>query len=530
MKLAIADLMASSGVKFGTSGARGLVTDLTDRVAYAYTLGFLQYLRAASPVPGAGGAVAIGGDLRPSTGRIMDAVGRAVADFGGTPVNCGRVPSPALALLGLARGIPAIMVTGSHIPDDRNGIKFNKPTGEILKDDEVGMLAQTVEFDESRFDARGAFVHPGPDPGAAIIEPEAGRAYVRRYLDAFPADALRGVRLGVYQHSAVARDVLVEILAGLGAEVVPLGRSETFLPVDTEAVRPEDVELARGWAREQRFDALVSADGDSDRPLVSDETGEWLRGDVAGILAARYLDADSVTTPVSSNTAVEKCGWFPEVRRTRIGSPFVVASMLAATAAGRRRVVGYEANGGFLLDSHLTLGGRPLRALPTRDAVIVMLGVLLLARREGRSVSRLVASLPARFTASDRLQRFPTERGSRDSRPVLRARRCCQPPGVGRGVRGVGRRAGRRDRSYRRRPGHVRQRRGGAPAAVGERAGIPVLRGGGNGGPRHGGMHPGPGSPAGIGKFLSEARGSRGHCRRWSLPLRRTGGRSPKSP
>jgi len=409
MKIAIADLMATSGVKFGTSGARGLVTDLTDRVAYAYTLGFLQYLRTASLAP-AGSAVALGGDLRPSTGRIMDAVGRAVADSGGVPVNCGRVPSPAVALLGLERKIPAIMVTGSHIPDDRNGIKFNKPTGEVLKDDEAGMTAQVVELDEALFDSRGLFARPGPAPAAATEDFAAGRAYVRRYLDAFPANALAGLRLGVYQHSAVARDVLVTILRGLGAEVVPLGRSETFLPVDTEAVRPEDAALARRWASEHRFDALVSADGDSDRPLVSDETGEWLRGDVAGVLAARFLGADSVTTPVSSNTAVEKCGWFGEVRRTRIGSPFVVASMLAASAAGRQRVVGYEANGGFLLDSNLVLDGRPLRALPTRDAVIVMLGVLLLARRERRTVSNLVASLPARFTASDRLQQFPTEK------------------------------------------------------------------------------------------------------------------------
>jgi phosphomannomutase len=208
---------------------------------------------------------------------------------------------------------------------------------------------------------------------------------------------------------------MLEILGGLGADAVPLGRSDQFIPVDTEAIRPEDVRLARRWAGEQRFDAVVSADGDSDRPLISDEHGEWLRGDVAGILTARFLEADSVSTPVSCNTAVEKSGWFREVRRTRIGSPFVVASMLEASAHGARRVVGYEANGGFLLNSDLDLGGRTLRALPTRDAMMVLLGVLLLARREQKTVSQLAATLPARFTASDRLKNFPTER----SRAIL---------------------------------------------------------------------------------------------------------------
>ena len=59
-----------------------------------------------------------------------------------------------------------------------------------------------------------------------------------------------------------------------------------------------------------RFDAIFSTDGDSDRPLVADETGKWLRGDVAGILTARYCHAEAVVVPVSCNTAVERCGWF----------------------------------------------------------------------------------------------------------------------------------------------------------------------------------------------------------------------------
>ena len=412
MKRSIADIMARSGVKFGTSGARGLADAMTDLVCYAYARGFLQFLNSVGELTTPGTAVVVGGDFRPSTDRIMVAVFRAIADLGYTPVNGGKVPSPAIALWGLEHQVPAIMVTGSHIPDDRNGIKFNKVSGEILKDDEAGMMAQVVEWDEALFDEQGNFREETSTPP---VTPEVRTAYVRRYLDGFPGAPLNGLRIGVYQHSAVGRDVIAEILGGLGAEVVPLGRSDRFIPVDTEAIRPEDSELARQWAAKEPFDALVSADGDSDRPLVSDAHGEWLRGDVAGILCARFLEADSVTTPVGSNTAVEKCGWFPEVRRTRIGSPYVVASMAAAAREGRRRAVGYEANGGFLIQSDLAPMGRPLRALPTRDAVIVMLGVLLLARRERKSVAELVATLPARFTASDRLQDFATER----SRAIL---------------------------------------------------------------------------------------------------------------
>ncbi|HEX7652052.1 MAG TPA: phosphomannomutase [Verrucomicrobiae bacterium] len=407
MKVSIQELMRQSGVAFGTSGARGLATAMTDRVCYAYTRGFLQYLESIGELKRTGERVAFGGDFRPSTDRVMAAVARAVADLGYQPVNCGKVPSPAVALYGLVRGVPAIMVTGSHIPDDRNGIKFNKATGEVLKEDEMGMSSQVVELAEELFGPEGNFLSPHPLPA---FSPEAGEDYVMRYLNFLPHDALKGVRVGVYQHSAVGRDVLVKILSHLGAEVTALGRSDKFIPVDTEAIRPEDVILARDWAAGGAFDALVSADGDSDRPLISDERGQWLRGDVAGILCAKYLAAESVSTPVSCNTAVDKCGWFSEIRRTRIGSPYVVVSMLAASAAGRQVVVGYEANGGFLLNSDIERAGRKLRALPTRDAVIVILSVLLLAKAQRQTVSELLATLPARYTASDRLKNFPTEK------------------------------------------------------------------------------------------------------------------------
>ncbi|MFO1460258.1 MAG: phosphomannomutase [Verrucomicrobiota bacterium] len=410
MRATISELMGRTGVKFGTSGARGLAIQLTDLVAYAYTKGFLQYLKDCGDVSPGAREVAFGGDLRPSTDRIMAAAMRAAADLGYSVVNCGKVPSPALALLGLERGIPAVMVTGSHIPADRNGIKFNKCAGEVLKEDEAGITRQVVELPDGLFDAQGAFTAPVVSPAPAPRP--AADGYVARYLKFFGGDCLQGLRLGVYQHSAVARDILVEIYSGLGAEVTPLGRSETFIPVDTEAIRPEDVALAAQWAREHRFDAIVSADGDSDRPLISDEQGRWIRGDVAGVLCARFLGADSVSTPVSCNSAVDLCGWFPEVRRTKIGSPFVVSSMLDASRRGRRCVVGYEANGGFLLNSSISREGRTLGALPTRDAVVVHLGLLLLAKREQRTLSQLVATLPPRHTASGLLRNCPVEKSA----------------------------------------------------------------------------------------------------------------------
>jgi phosphomannomutase len=48
--------------------------------------------------------------------------------------------------------------------------------------------------------------------------------------------------------------------------------------------------------------------------------------------------------------------------------------------------------------------------LPTRDAVLPILALLVMAREKGVPLSRLPASLPARFTASDRIKDFATEK------------------------------------------------------------------------------------------------------------------------
>lgn len=414
----IDEWMKQSQVAFGTSGARGQVSHMTDAVCYAYAAGFVSYLKAIGQW--GQGTVAIAGDLRASSPRIMAACARAIHDLRGTVLNAGFIPSPAIALYSIANQIPSLMVTGSHIPEDRNGIKFNLPSGEILKQDEAGIRAQKVEVPRSLVDDQGMFRQP------AKLPPESSapfQQYIARYLNFFPPQCLHGVRVGLYEHSSVGRDAFYAVLSGLGASVTRLGRADHFVAVDTEAIRPEDIRLGHEWAKGGEFDALISADGDADRPLISDEKGEWIRGDIAGILCARFLctrllsapslKARGVVTPVSSNTALEKSGWFEPVIRTRIGSPYVIEGMQALVAQGLTSVVGYEANGGFLQATPLEWEGRVLSPLPTRDALIVALSTLLLARAESGKISQLLEGLPRRFTHSDRLKDFPAEESHR---------------------------------------------------------------------------------------------------------------------
>ena len=367
--------------KFGTSGLRGLVVELTAELIGAHVRAFV----ASCPV---GNGIWIGRDLRGSSPAIATMVADAARQMGVQVTDAGAVPTPALALASMSAGCAAVMVTGSHIPDDRNGIKFYTPEGEITKTHEAAILASL----------NAAPTQHGPD---LITDIKTVAAYIARYTSAF-GTALAGMRIGVYSHSAVGRDLMVDLLTQLGATVTELGRAAHFVPVDTEAV-PEDVRAQlRDWAKSHPLDAIVSTDGDGDRPLVSDATGNIVPGDVLGQITGKALGAQVAVTPVSSNSGAEQV--FDQVIRTRIGSPFVIAGMEGAAG----RVVGYEANGGFLLGYDASGPSGPLPALMTRDAVLPILASLMAAKVEG-TLAAAVAKQPARFTAADRLQGVETD-------------------------------------------------------------------------------------------------------------------------
>ena len=76
------------------------------------------------------------------------------------------------------------------------------------------------------------------------------RDYVARAEAMLAQGALAGLRIGVWQHSSVARDLLAEVLDRYDAEVVALGRSDTFVPVDTEAVSADVATEVAGWIRD----------------------------------------------------------------------------------------------------------------------------------------------------------------------------------------------------------------------------------------------------------------------------------------
>jgi phosphomannomutase len=416
---------------FGTSGLRGLVKDITDLEAYINVKAALRYFVSSGDMR-AGNGVVIAGDLRPSTDRIMRACAQAIIDSGCAVENAGKIPTPALISHAIATGRAGVMVSGSHIPFDRNGIKLNKSVGEVLKQDESGTTREVrrVRAEEygrtaanSLFDASGMLKQ---SPELPPLERAAEEAYIHRYLESFSRGGLSGLRVLVYQHSAVGRDILARILSELGADVVTAGRSETFVPIDTENITDEQLDhleefAVAAQASGRPVHVIVSTDGDSDRPLVTVVLPEaevqpggrrvrFLPGDLLGIVAAEYLRADATAVPISANDAVEQRMRERGIalEKTKIGSPYVVSALDELRRAEKyARVVGWEANGGFLTGSDIALSSGTLAALPTRDATLPILANLFAAAEQRSGLAALWDRLPARYGRAGLLDNVP---------------------------------------------------------------------------------------------------------------------------
>jgi phosphomannomutase len=422
---------APVSLAFGTSGLRGLVKDITDLEAYINVKAAFRYLLGIGDIRPMSSA-ALAGDLRPSTDRIMRASAQAIVDSGCRVENAGKVPTPALISHAISAGRAGVMVSGSHIPFDRNGIKLNKSIGEVLKSDEPGITREVerVRVDEysrtaatSSFDASGMLKR---SPDLPPLDRAAEEAYVRRYLRSFTPGGLSGLRVLVYQHSAVGRDILPRILRELGAEIVTAGRSETFVSIDTENITDEQLgrleELAvAAEANGRPLHAIVSTDGDSDRPLVTavlpaaevkpgGRRVRFLPGDLLGIVVAEYLRADAAAVPISANDAVERRLRERKVllEKTKIGSPYVISALNDLRCAGTYAcIVGWEANGGFLTGSDIALAAGTMVALPTRDSTLPIVANLFAAADQGVGLSVLWDRLPARFGRAGLIDNVP---------------------------------------------------------------------------------------------------------------------------
>ena len=217
------------------------------------------------------------------------------------------------------------MVTGSHIPFDRNGLKFYRPGGEeISKGDEAGILAALAAPGPARAGGGPGRFGRGRALRGALGGASSARGASRGFASASTSTAPPGaMRCGARSQRS-------------GRRWSRSGGATASCRSTPRRSRPRQAERIRGWVAEHRLAALVSTDGDGDRPLVADETGRVLRGDALGALAAQLSGRTRWRRRLNASTALEGSGWFARVLRTRIGSPHVIEGMARLKAEGAR--------------------------------------------------------------------------------------------------------------------------------------------------------------------------------------------------
>ncbi|MEZ4653089.1 MAG: phosphomannomutase/phosphoglucomutase [Candidatus Eisenbacteria bacterium] len=252
---------------------RGIAdTELTDEFAYSLGRAYGAALRAAE-----GRTVAVGRDVRDSSPRLVEALGRGLTDSGLTVFDVGIVPTPGLYFAVVH--LPAdggVMVTGSHNPIEYNGFKMQIGTAS-LHGEEIRALGERIE--------RKAFV----DGTGTREERPIAADYVAMIVG--KCRPVRPLKIVLDAGNGVAGPPALEVFRALGHDVVPLycepdGRFPNHQPDPTVEKNMRDL-MAK--VKEVGADLGCGYDGDADRIGVVDEKGRLLWGDQLLALLAREV-------------------------------------------------------------------------------------------------------------------------------------------------------------------------------------------------------------------------------------------------
>ncbi len=376
--------------RFGTDGIRGAAnTELTPDVALA--LG-----RAAVEMLG-GDVVLVGSDTRVSGPMLEGALTAGICSAGSDVESLGVVPTPALAWASADRNAPAAMISASHNPFADNGIKLFAAGGMKLGDTEQAAIEK--RYLELLTAGPGVEAAVAPEAVGALRPSGGIDGWIDLVSTSIAADGLAGIRLVVDGANGAAHQVGPVPFRRLGAEVIVIGDQPDgrninagFGSTSTEALQAAVV--AEG------ADAGLAFDGDADRLIAVDETGQVVDGDrVLALLATDWkrtgrLAGDTVVVTVMTNL-----GFHRAMAEAGIS--------VVATKVGDRHILeAIESNG-------YSLGGEQSGHVICRDLATtgdgVLTGVQLLdvVARSGRPFSELADASMTRVPQVLRNVRLP---------------------------------------------------------------------------------------------------------------------------
>jgi phosphomannomutase len=357
------------------SGVRGTVGGtLTGRVAYDFGCAFGTFL-------GAGKVVVLGSDTRPSGPMVKAAVAAGLMATGCEVVDLGVVTTPGTALMTrLLEADGGIVITASHNPHPYNGIKFLQPSGVGLSARQAGQLKDIWQKGKYRF-------QQGFEVGTLAPNSRTHTRHVDAVCDVVDVNGIAARRFKVVLDSINGAGCVVTptLLSKLGCEVVPLNAEPTGQFAHPPEPIAENLTSLSEAVRRHGADVGFAQDPDADRLAIVDETGRFIGEEYTLAICAAYVlghRKGHLATNLSTSRMIDDLAGAAgvEVHRVPTGEANVVETLLK-----HRCIFGGEGNGGVI----------DPRVVPVRDSLVGMAFVLQRLFETGRSVSQLVADIPA---------------------------------------------------------------------------------------------------------------------------------------
>ncbi|MCL3995274.1 MULTISPECIES: phosphoglucosamine mutase [Streptomyces] len=367
------------GRLFGTDGVRGVANaDLTAELALGLSVAAAHVLAEAGTFEGHKPTAVVGRDPRASGEFLEAAVVAGLASAGVDVLRVGVLPTPAVAHLTGALGADlGVMLSASHNAMPDNGIKFFARGGHKLADE----LEDRIEavYDSHRHGE--PWERPtGAGVGRVRSYDEGFEQYIAHLLAVLP-NRLDGLKIVLDEAHGAASGVSPEVFARAGAQVVTIGAEPDGLNIN-DGCGSTHLDLLKAAVLEHGADLGIAHDGDADRCLAVDHTGEEVDGDqILAVLALALrersaLPSDTVVATVMSNLGFKLAMEREGIRlvQTAVGDRYVLEEMkehgyaLGGEQSGHVIILDHATTGdgtltGLLLAARVAQTGRTLREL-----------------------------------------------------------------------------------------------------------------------------------------------------------------------
>ena len=360
---------------FGTDGVRGLANTYPMTAEMALKLGAAagRFFRRDGS---SSHRVVIGKDTRLSGYMLENALTAGLCSTGMNVLLLGPVPTPAVGFLTRSmRADLGVMISASHNPHQDNGIKFFGPDGFKLSDEAEAEI-------EAMLEGEVQLAQPQNIGRAKRIEDGRGR-YQEFVKTTFPAGLrLDGLKVVIDCANGAAYKAAPDVLWELGAEVISVGVTPNGTNINANCGSTHTQTAAEAVVTHGAHMG-ISLDGDADRVMILDETGQVADGDqIMALLATRWADegrlkGGTLVATVMSNLGLERhlAAKGLRLERTAVGDRYVVEAMRRGGFN-----LGGEQSGHIVMTDYATTG----------DGLIAGLQFLAEMARTGRPASDLI--------------------------------------------------------------------------------------------------------------------------------------------